>query len=178
MTRFMVLTLLASVSLIVPALAQTNAAPAKPAKFDLFRVIDANADEQITADEAKTNALTYFDKIDVNKDGLIKPDELQVRAQDVHKLQNGQSVQMTEDIAKRLNDRALRQMKAIDVNGDGQVTRDEYSTRAVERYRTSDANNDGYVTRDEFAARGRNADKSSRGQVKQNAARATAPVAQ
>jgi Ca2+-binding EF-hand superfamily protein len=167
MTRFAILAALVAVFAGAPAHAQTTEAAKKTPRFDLFRVIDANADEKITADEAKANALTYFDKIDVNTDGLILPDELQIRAQDVHKLQNGQSADMNDAMAKRLNDNAMRQMKAIDVNADGKVTRDEYASRAVERYRISDANNDGHVTRDEFQARGRTIAKSQRDRLKQ-----------
>jgi Ca2+-binding EF-hand superfamily protein len=129
--------------------------------FDLFRVIDANSDQQITREETTLNAQTYFDKIDQDKDGLMTIDELKLRAAEVEEIRGG----APDKLAQKIEADATRQFLAIDVNGDGQLTRDEYINRALSRHQATDLNADGLITRDEFKARRQSIAEKKRAQA-------------
>ncbi|MGJ8536576.1 MAG: EF-hand domain-containing protein [Parasphingopyxis sp.] len=102
--------------------------------------LDTNGDGIVTRDEAIAPALARFDRADANGDGQIDQAERTAMRE-----QRG---------ARRAERRAQRRANRPnpDANGDGRITRDEFGTRAVERFNSADANGDGIVTREERRA--------------------------
>lgn len=111
-----------------------------------LKAADKNADGLISREEAQASLprlYENFDAIDANKDGNISLAEMQAAR-----------------LAHRAGGPRGEGWKKWDVNGDGQLSRDEVANapRLSQEFTAIDTNNDGYLTIEELqAARGRHA---------------------
>lgn len=121
----------------------------------LMSQFDTNKDGKLSKDEVAAR----FDQLDANKDGFLSPDELAAaRAQFAGRrprMDTDGDALVSREEAK--NSPMLAQnFDAIDVNKDGQLSRDEMRTyhqaHRGEGWASLDANKDGTISRDEAQA--------------------------
>jgi Ca2+-binding EF-hand superfamily protein len=108
-----------------------------------MQAIDKNGDGKISREEAAAypRLVKRFDAVDANKDGFVTPQEMK-------------AAHVKATAAK---------LKAIDANGDGQLSRAEVDAKAprlAKRFDAIDTNKDGYLSKEELvAARRHNGNK-------------------
>ena len=112
---------------------QQKVANFKQKKFDR---IDTNHDGVITQDEYVAAAAALYNKIDVNGTGEITADQIASSPRAV----------------KREQRVAAHEVKKMDTDGDGSVSRDEFVTAAKTRFSKLDKNGDGFIDADEMPA--------------------------
>ena len=105
---------------------------------EMFVRLDANGDQVIEKSEVPDGALPAFEKLlavaDTNKDGKIEVEEFREM---VRGIQEGISV--------------VERFKAMDKDGDGKVSRAEFSGLPA-RFARVDTNKDGFIDKDEVKA--------------------------
>lgn len=104
-----------------------------------FKSMDTNHDGKISKDEWKGRP-EMFDRLDANHDGFITVDEIQAAREALAKGAGGGE-----------GGGLLARLKAMDTNGDGKISRDEWKGRP-ETFDKLDANHDGFITQDEIQA--------------------------
>jgi Ca2+-binding EF-hand superfamily protein len=98
--------------------------------------LDTNHDGNISRVEFEAGAQARFAAADANHDGVLSTAEM---ADSPRVLENNQQF-------------AEWKLKAMDANGDGQVSRDEYLASARQRFTQMDRNGDGVLTADDRPA--------------------------
>jgi Ca2+-binding EF-hand superfamily protein len=123
-----------------------NVAPAGPADGargagagvgERFRAMDKNGDGKLSREEL-AGPPQFFDRLDADKDGFITPQEVTRAA-----VPNGGNP------AGAGRGAFADRLRAMDKDGDGKISKDEFSGRA-EVFDRLDANSDGFVTPDEL----------------------------
>ncbi|HZW30428.1 MAG TPA: EF-hand domain-containing protein [Isosphaeraceae bacterium] len=132
--------LLSAAMLVGVGLAQTPGGPA--AQFrELFLQLDANQDGAIAKEEVPPSALPAFERLlrrgDSNHNGKLEADEYRSVLLDLR------------DFAARTKEQAVRKFQTLDKDGDGKVSRDEF-TGPKPRFEQLDRNGDGFLTQQEF----------------------------
>src|SRR5262245_35038940 len=102
-----------------------------------FARMDTNNDGKISSSEWKGSA-DMFARLDSNHDGYITREEMKQ-----NRPKNG-----------NVEGRGSRNLRAMDTNGDGRISRDEWKGRS-EVFDRLDANHDGFITSDERPKAGR-----------------------
>ena len=98
-----------------------------------FDAMDKNSDGKLTREEFK--GLAPFDRIDADKDGFISREEL---------------TKFRAEMAASGGNRPLAaRLKAMDKNGDGKLSRDEF-TGPPPRFDMLDKNKDGFIDSQEM----------------------------
>jgi Ca2+-binding EF-hand superfamily protein len=109
---------------------------------ELFQNLDVNDDKTITRGEVPESGRPAFDRLlklaDLNKDGMI--DQLEYR---------DLLIKVRESAMSALP-RTLEQLRALDKDGDGKISRDEF-TGPAPQFARIDADKDGYLTLAEVA---------------------------
>ena len=112
-----------------------------------FQAIDENSDKVITAAEAATNAENVFAAMDQDNSGTITMEEYMAvrlgpqRGQEEGH-QGGRQADMQAAKAARY--------APMDPDGDGLVSKSEFTSAAATRFAATDTNKDGSVTPEEF----------------------------
>lgn len=106
------------------AAAMLSAAPAAAQRDPMarFMAADANGDGEITRAEARAARETLFTRLDVNNDGYLTEADRQGRPQ--------------------REGRAGRMGQGVDANGDGRVSREEFTSQ-MRGFDRADSNRDG-----------------------------------
>jgi Ca2+-binding EF-hand superfamily protein len=132
------------------ALAALAASPAARAQqpgglnpVELFQMLDANNDAVITRGEVPESGREAFDRLlklgDTNKDGKIDREEYRALLERARDSMGGAGPGGAAPGAR---------LQAMDKNGDGKVSRDEF-TGPPAMFDRIDADKDGFITRDE-----------------------------
>jgi Ca2+-binding EF-hand superfamily protein len=101
----------------------------------LIQAADANADGDVTQDEFRAFRAKQFPRLDRNKDGMISiadvPERLQNRIRD--KIENGDVI------------------AGFDLDGNKQVSREEFERGPTKIFDTYDTDKDGTISKAEFS---------------------------
>ncbi len=100
---------------------------------------DADEDGAITLEEVEAMRGKRFAEFDKNADGVVDEAELKARIE--------------EKIKKRIERRVKRMTRRFDKNRDGRITKEEFNSRARERFSWNDLNDDGKLDGDELPRR-------------------------
>ena len=106
-----------------------------------FDVVDANADGAVGVDEWNEAGSKVFESLDTDRDGSISPAELEAGFDSIDLNRDGVIDQGEADIP------------SLDADGDGVISRAEWHGDIIRM--NLDINSDGNVSRDEFEARQR-----------------------
>ena len=93
-----------------------------------FERMDVNKDGKIGRDEFVGRVTTRFDSADANGDGELDVDEVVARME-----------------RRRMERRARRMLRRMDIDGDGKVTKAELERQAAKRFAVLDRNDDGVL---------------------------------
>ena len=116
----------------------------------IFARADMNNDGVVTKEEAAAMKDARFAKYDSNNDGTVDASEIdKVLAAKLERMR----IKMRYKMLSR-----------FDTNGDGLVSKDEFSAMGMRRFELVDTNNDGKITRKEAQAMASKARKFGRGQ--------------
>jgi Ca2+-binding EF-hand superfamily protein len=103
-----------------------------------FRLFDSNQDSVVTKDELNSAGKTRFEEMDADANGVVSADEFK------------------QHMSKHHQDYKQRRFSMIDVNGDAQISQDEFLAykrqRAEKRFTAMDADGDGLVSVQEFSS--------------------------
>src|SRR5262245_44359298 len=106
--------------------------------IELFGKLDANNDEVIEREEVPESGQAAFDRLlklaDTNKNAQLDRDEYR------------NLLQSLRDQARELAQNAPKRLQAMDKDGDGKVSRDEF-TGPAPLFNRLDADKDGFVTK-------------------------------
>ncbi len=130
-------------SVLLVALPQALAAePARggPASREL-RMMDADGDGKISAEEHAAGALKMFETMDANQDGSVTAAEMDAAHE-----------RITGEKAKRTDMSSAEKIRVIDTDGDGRVSAEEHAAGSRTLFQRMDANGDGQLTAAELAA--------------------------
>lgn len=140
-------------SLVGIALAQAAKKQAEVFR-ELFQELDANRDNAIERDEVPASGRASFDRLlkrgDDNHNGKLEAEEYRAILIDLR------------TFAEQAKKQAADRFKAMDRDGDGKVSREEF-TGPKPRFGALDRNGDGHLTQQEFleAAQGKAGAKAS-----------------
>lgn len=123
--------------IVAVALFAGNVFAAKAA--DNFKELDANSDGRVTAAEYERANASKFTLADGNRDGTLTKGELV-----------GFMVDDKGKSGKAAENKAAAKISKLDVNGDGMLTRDEYSQGFKQQFTAIDKNTDGALTIEEM----------------------------
>jgi len=110
----------------------------------MARPVDTDGDGIVTAAEASTHASAGFAQFDADADGQISEDEYMDGAPS--------AMPMGRRNVERLYVNRTERFKAMDADGNGDVTLAEFMAKAQASYEAADADKDGKVTVWEFRA--------------------------
>ncbi|MFT7596366.1 MAG: Ca2+-binding EF-hand superfamily protein [Paracoccaceae bacterium] len=113
---------------------------------------DMNGDSQVTLAEAQEKRGDLFYMFDSDENGLLNASEYdlfdETRRTDMDTNAGGHKKGAMKGVDKAM----MREFN--DVNGDGQVSRDEFVSRATDWFTMMDRSGDGVVTTDDFGRKG------------------------
>jgi Ca2+-binding EF-hand superfamily protein len=136
------LALVIGLSLVGVALAQVAKKQAEVFR-DLFIELDANRDNAIERDEVPASARASFDRLlkrgDDNHNGKLEAEEYRSILADLR------------TIAEQTKKQTVERFKAMDKDGDGKVSREEF-TGPKPRFDVLDRDGDGFLTQQELLA--------------------------
>lgn len=107
------------------ALAQDSA----PGQRGVFQA-DANNDGVLTRQEFDAGRVAHFTRLDANTDGQLSREEMRAMRGDRH---------------HRGRRGGMHGLRGADANNDGNITRDEFLSRPLQRFDRLDANDDGVI---------------------------------
>jgi Ca2+-binding EF-hand superfamily protein len=132
------------IGLSMVGIALAQAAKKQAEEFrELFLELDANRDQAIERDEVPESARPAFDRLlkrgDDNRNGKLEAAEYKAVLVELR------------TVKEQAKKKALDRFKSMDKDGDGKVSRDEF-TGPKPRFDVLDRDGDGYVTQQEFFA--------------------------
>lgn len=107
-----------------------------PNPREVFRQLDANGDRTIQFSEIQAVRATWFDRLD-SRDGFLDAEEVRAAAQRAGNRRH---------IAIMSADDWAGHTSRMDIDGDGRISRQEFSRFIPERVQRADANGDGVLT--------------------------------
>lgn len=110
---------------------------------ELFRQLDTNGDRALQFSEIQAARAALFDRLDTNGNGFLDAEELRAAAQRAGE---------RRDVAMVSGDNSAGQVARMDTNGDGRISRDEFSRFIPDRLRRADTNGDGVLSLRELRA--------------------------
>ncbi|GAB3439222.1 EF-hand domain-containing protein [Insolitispirillum peregrinum] len=111
-------------------------------------MLDSNKDGVISKDEFLAPQVKRFSDIDTNKDGQISLDEWQVAKPAMDRMARRMDVWLASaSQAERdlMTAHKAAEFRALDINSDGAVTKDEFLTMPTLRFAAMDSNQDGVL---------------------------------
>lgn len=114
-------------------------------KMEMMKMLDANGDHKVTADEANAYYTTIFDELDKDKDGSVDAKEWA-----------GPTGKTKLDLTTGGYSRELRSLKMMDLmdkDGDHKVTKDEFLNYHKAVFAQTDTSGDGELTAQEWVAK-------------------------
>jgi len=109
----------------------------------LFQRIDANGDRKLEFSEIQAMRAQMFDRMDVNRNGVLDPGEVQAAMERVQSKRDVQTARFADLQAEA---------KRMDRNGDGKISREEFTAAIPDRLLQADINGDGALSIAEMRA--------------------------
>ena len=110
---------------------------------EAFRRIDTNGDRKLEFSEIQAARARMFDRLDANHNGVLDPEEVQAAVAQVKAKRDIQAARFTG-----LQAEAGR----MDRNGDGRISRDEFTAAIPDRLLQADTDGDGALSISELRA--------------------------
>lgn len=110
---------------------------------EIFRQLDLNGDRAIQLFEIQAARAALFGRLDANRDGFLGADEVRATAQRIGNRPGAAMVSAVD-----LKEHASR----MDTDGDGRISREEFSRFIPDRVSFADADGDGALSRRELKA--------------------------
>lgn len=107
----------------------------------LFAKMDADGNGVLSSAEGEAAVLKMFEKQDADGDRYLSQAEFMSRKHDR---------QPSAEKAQKLGDLKAKRFAALDKDGDGRVSAEEFFAAAQQRFAAADLNKDGQVTREEI----------------------------
>lgn len=165
-------TALGAIALTVAASLTFAAEPRPPMAQAMMSMFDTDQDHMVSQAEIRQHIDTRFDAIDQNHDGELSLDELKNARPDMPMGAGTPSGMappdgrgpkgpppdgkgpgaMRGDRTAMMDARMADRFKAMDTDGNGIVTRDEFQAMESKRFEGLDKNGDGLISQDELAA--------------------------
>jgi Ca2+-binding EF-hand superfamily protein len=139
--RPLLMVVLAGLTAIADGAAHAGEAGSGRLMERLFHKMDTDGDGAISAAEGEAAAEEMFDRRDANGDGVLTESEFTAEA-------GGK--QLVADQRQKLDARRAKRFAAMDKDGDGKVSAQEFFAAAQQRFTAADANGDGRVTKEEL----------------------------
>ncbi|TPJ56828.1 EF-hand domain-containing protein [Mesorhizobium sp. B2-7-1] len=98
-----------------------------------FRRIDTNGDRKLEFGEIQAARARMFDRLDVNHNGVLEPGEVRAAIEEIKSKRDVQAARFTG-----LQAEASR----MDRNGDGKISRDEFTAAVPDRLLQADTDGD------------------------------------
>lgn len=114
-----------------------------PNARELFRQLDTNGDRAIQFSEVQAVRAALFDRLDTNGDGFLDAEELRAAAQQVGE---------RREVAMVSADNLAGHVSRMDTDGDGRISRDEFSGFIPDRLRGADTDGDRVLSLRELRA--------------------------
>lgn len=111
---------------------------------------DADGDGKISESEAPQQMANQFARVDQNSDGFLDEAEIDTFASRARSGGQGGQRPPRQGQAGRAN--PADQLRNMDSNGDGQITKDEMPAQMQQRFDRIDQNGDGVVDEEEIEA--------------------------
>jgi Ca2+-binding EF-hand superfamily protein len=146
--RYASAAVLAALGVLLPGVARADEPSPPTGRF--FEQHDKNADGKVAADEF-TGDKEVFQLLDKNGDGAVTPEEVGLPAdfRPQPKPPRAPGAPDSPDAPRVDGGDYLRRVKEMDKNGDGKVSREEF-TGAPERFDRADRNKDGFLDASDF----------------------------
>jgi len=134
----------------LPATASAGKQGGRHGQF--FQKMDQNQDGAISQDEFTAAHDQFFSHRDADSDGVITRGEFMRGRGPTHQARNG-----SEDDARRARRQQHRETRfnALDTDGSGSISREEFAAGHSATFARKDADGDGRLTRDEMRRRKR-----------------------
>lgn len=100
---------------------------------ELFRQLDTNGDRALQFSEIQAARAALLDRLDTNGDRLLEAEELRAAAQRIGE---------RREVATVSTDNLAGHVSRMDTDGDGQISRHEFSRFIPDRIRRADTNGD------------------------------------
>ncbi|TIQ37195.1 MAG: EF-hand domain-containing protein [Mesorhizobium sp.] len=120
----------------------SNAFAADGNARELFQRIDTNGDRELEFSEIQALRAQMFDRMDVNRNGALDPGEVQAAVE---------QVKSKRDIQARFAG-LQTEARRMDRNGDGKISRDEFTAAIPDRLLQADTDADGALSIAEMRA--------------------------
>lgn len=133
----------------------------------MFQRLDANGDGRITFEESFAHLTARFNAADADNSGHLTPEQFanfrlwepregrgpRGEGRQLEGWRAERAAEMRERRQARRAERQAAMFRALDANGNGQVTLEDMRPWAEARFRMADVNSDGAITREEVMQR-------------------------
>ena len=125
---------------------------------DMFKTMDANGDNMVSAEEHAAGVKAMFAKMDTDGDGNVTAAEMDAS----HKMK------MKDDKPMRQAMSSADKIKTMDTNGDGMLSAAEHDAGAQQKFAEMDTDHDGSLSQQEMQAGHRMMKKEVKPEAKQD----------
>lgn len=119
---------------------------------DRMAAIDIDGDGNITAEERAAHRATMFDQMDADGDGYLSEQEVEAFRAAKRAEHQQKRAEMMEKRQEHRREMMEQRKAAMDSDGDGAISRDEFVVAESPRLAKIDTNGDGVISAEERAA--------------------------
>ncbi len=127
----------------------------------MMEKIDANGDGTVTVEESAAASNKQFDELDKDKDGVITAADMEARMKEMEarheekmkeKAAEGVVPPANDERRQKMHDGMMKRFSAMDADGDGKVTREQFAEQGEKKFSEIDKDGNGSVSNEERQA--------------------------